>query len=107
MNRRTLHPENIPADLTSQIPLKLQRRSGPGANYTIPENDIRRLLIGGDEAITAIALYQVRNMKMVELLAWIRTEHNIAHFYAIMPAAEVDTLQPAFDQMVMSAQLPW
>jgi hypothetical protein len=45
-------------------------------------------------------------MKMVELLAWISTEHSIAHFYAMMPADQVDMLQPAFDQMVMSAQVP-
>jgi hypothetical protein len=45
-------------------------------------------------------------MKMVELLAWISTEHSIAHFYATMPADKVDLLQPAFDQMVMSAQVP-
>ena len=45
-------------------------------------------------------------MKMVELLAWISTEHSIAHFYAIVPADELDMLQPAFDQMVMSAQVP-
>jgi hypothetical protein len=43
---------------------------------------------------------------MVELLAWIGTEHHIAHFYAIMPADQKDRLQPAFDQMVMSAQVP-
>ena len=29
-----------------------------------------------------------------------------AHFYAMMPADQVDLLQPAFDQMVMSAQVP-
>ena len=43
---------------------------------------------------------------MAELLAWISTEHSIAHFYAIMPADEMDTLQPIFDQMVMSAVVP-
>ncbi len=43
---------------------------------------------------------------MVELLAWISTEHSIVHFYAMMAADEMDMLQPAFDQMVMSAQVP-
>ena len=47
-----------------------------------------------------------RNEKMVELLAWISTEHSIAHFYAMMPADQVDVVQPAFDQMVLSAQVP-
>jgi len=43
---------------------------------------------------------------MAELLARISTEHSIAHFYAIMPVEDVDMLQPAFDQMMFSAQVP-
>jgi len=86
MNNRKLRPENIPENLTSQIPLKIQRRGGPAAGYTIPENGIRKLQIGGEQAIRATAWYSDRGMKMVELLAWISTEHDIAHFYAIMPA---------------------
>jgi len=106
MNNRKLRPENIPENLTSQIPLKIQRRGGPAAGYTIPENGIRKLQIGGEQAIRATAWYSDRGMKMVELLAWISTEHDIAHFYAIMPADQMDILQPAFDQMVMSARVP-
>jgi len=106
MNKRTLYSERIPGNLTAQIPLKIGRRGGPAANYTIPENSIQKLQIGGEEAIRATAYYPDRGKKMVELLAWISTENSIAHFYAIMPADEVDMLQPAFDQMVMSAQVP-
>jgi hypothetical protein len=106
MNNRKLRPENIPGNLTSQIPLKIQRRGGPAAGYTISENGIQELQIGGQQAIRATAYFPEQKRKMVELLAWISTEHSIAHFYAIMPADEVDILQPAFDQMVMSAQVP-
>lgn len=107
MNKQRLRPENIPASLTVQIPMKLHRRVGPSAqDYAIPENSIQKLQIGGQQAIRATASYAVQGRKMVELLAWISTEHSIAHFYAVMPADEVDFLQPAFDQMVMSAQVP-
>jgi hypothetical protein len=106
MNKRRLRPENIPMSLTSQIPAKIQRRGGAAAGYTIPENDIQKLQIGGQQAIRATAYFSERGTKMVELLAWISTEHNIAHFYALMPADEVAILQPAFDQMVMSGQVP-
>ena len=106
MNKRTMYSENIPGNLTSQIPLKIQRRGGAAAHYTIPENSIQQLHIAGEQAIRATASYPDRGKNMVELLAWISTEHNIAHFYAIMPADEVDILQPAFDRMVMSAQVP-
>jgi hypothetical protein len=106
MNKRRMRPENIPASLTIQIPAKIQRRSGAAAGYTIPQNDIQRLEIGGQQAIRATAYYQGQGMKMVELLAWISTEHSIAHFYAMMPADQVYMLEPAFDQMVMSAQVP-
>ncbi len=105
MNKRRLRPENIPASLTVQIPAKIQRRGGAAAGYTIPQNSIQKLQIGGQQAIRATASYRGQQ-KMVELLAWISTEHSIAHFYAMMPADEVDFLQPAFDQMVMSAQVP-
>ena len=106
MNNRKLRPENIPGNLTSQIPLKIQRRGGPAVGYTIPENSIQRLQIGGQQAIRATAWFPEQTRKMVELLAWIITEHSVAHFYAIMPADEVDMLQPAFDRMIMSAQVP-
>jgi hypothetical protein len=106
MNKRRLRPENIPASLTSQIPAKIQRRGGPAAGYTIPESSIQKLQIGGQQAIRATAYFPGHGMKMVELLAWISTENSVAHFYAIMPADEVDILQPAFDQMVTSARVP-
>jgi hypothetical protein len=105
MNKRRLRPENIPLSLTRAIPAKIQRRGGPAAGYTIPENTIQKLQIGGQQAIRATAYFSSPR-KMVELLAWISTEHSVAHFYAIVPADEVDVLQPAFDQMVMSAQVP-
>jgi hypothetical protein len=106
MNKWRLRPENIPASLTVQIPAKIQRRGGPAAGYTIPEISIQKLQIGGQQAIRATAYYRGQGTKMVELLAWVSTEHSIAHFYVMMPADDVDMLQPAFDQMVMSAQVP-
>ena len=106
MNKRRLRPENVPASLTVQIPAKIQRRGGAAANYTIPQSDIQKLQIGGQQAIRATAHYGTQGKKMVELLAWISTEHSIAHFYAMMPADQADVVQPAFDQMVMSAQVP-
>jgi len=106
MNKWRLRPENIPTSLTVQIPAKIQRRGGSAAGYTIPQKDIQQLQIGGQQAIRATAYYLGQGMKMVELLAWISTEHSIAHFYAMMPADQVDLLKPAFDQMVMSAQVP-
>jgi len=106
MNKRRLRAENIPASLTSQIPAKIQRRGGTAAGYTIPETSVEKLEIGGQQAIRATAYYPGPGMKMVELLVWISTEHSIAHFYAIMPADEVDILQPEFEHMVMSAQVP-
>jgi hypothetical protein len=57
MNKRRLRPENIPASLTIQIPAKIQRRGGAAAGYTIPQNDIQRLQIGGQQAIRATAYY--------------------------------------------------
>ena len=66
----------------------------------------QKLQIGGQQSIRATAYFPGQDMKMVELLAWISTEHSIAHFYAMMPADDMDMLQPAFDQMVMSAQVP-
>ena len=106
MNKQRMRPENIPASLNVQIPAKIQRRGGAAAAYTIPQNTIQKLQIGGQQAIRATAYYGAQGKKMVELLAWISTEHSIAHFYAMMPADEMDMLQPAFDQMVMSAQVP-
>ncbi len=106
MNKRRLRPGDIPASLTNQIPAKIRRRGGRAAGYTIPENSIQKLQIGGQQAIRATAYFPGQGMKMVELLAWISTEHSIAHFYAIVAADEVDILQPAFDQMVMSSQVP-
>jgi hypothetical protein len=106
INKRRLRPDNIPASLTGQIPANVQRRGGTAAGYTIPENGIQKLQIGGQQAIRATAYFGGNGIKMVELLAWISTEHSIAHFYSLMPAAEMDILQPVFDQMVMSAQVP-
>ncbi len=106
IDRQRMRPENIPRSLTVQIPAKIQRRGGAAAGYTISQNDIQRLQIGGQQAIRATAYYTMQGRKMVELLAWISTEHNIAHFYAMTPADQVYLLQPAFDQMVMTAQVP-
>jgi len=110
MNLRRMRPEGIAADLARQIPAKINRRGGATVGYTIPENGIQILAIGGQQAILATAYYssQIRTKKipMVEMLAWISTEHTFAHFYAIMPADQLDLLRPSFEQMVMSAQVP-
>lgn len=106
MNKRTMFPQNISANLNVQIPAKIRRRGGAAVAYTISQNSIQRLQIGGQQAIRATAYFTQQGMKMSELLAWISSEQSIVHFYAIVPADEADNLQPAFDQMVMSARVP-
>jgi hypothetical protein len=103
MNKRSLPPRNVPASLAIQIPAKIQRRSAPAAPYTIPRSSIQKWQIGGQQALRAAGYFSGQGPKTVELLAWISSPHSIAHFYAIVRAEEMDTLQPAFDQMVMSA----
>jgi hypothetical protein len=106
MAKRNTPSKLIPTVLAQEIPHKIARRSVGGQTYEIPGESVQMISINGQQGIQAIGRFEQSSRKMVELLAWIHSEHTVAHFYAILPAAKLSDVQMRFDQMVESATIP-
>jgi hypothetical protein len=114
MKKANIPPAQIPAALSVAVPELLARRAGQtgargqhlAANYSIRPGSMEQTAIGGQQALRAIGEYERGGVKMAELLAWIYTEHTTTFFFAQMQAANLPTVQTAFERMLQSARVP-
>ena len=114
MRKAELPVANISGALSRAVPVLIGRRAGQtgqtaphlAQNYTIRPGSEQRTLIGGEQAVQAIADYQENGKPIVELLTWVYSEHTHVFFMTKMPAENLPVEQPLFDQMVRSASVP-
>lgn len=114
MRKVELPSLNISGALSRAVPMLIGRRAGQtgqtaphlAQNYTIRAGSEQRTLIGGQQALQAIADYQENGKPIVELLAWVYSEHTHVFFMTKMSAENLPVVQPLFDQMVRSASVP-
>jgi hypothetical protein len=114
MRKAEMPAANISGALSRAVPMLIGRRAGQtgqtaphlAPNYAIRAGSEQRTLIGGEQALQAIADYQENGKPIVELLTWIYSEHTHVFFMTKMPAENLPAVQPLFEQMVRSASVP-
>jgi tetratricopeptide (TPR) repeat protein len=105
-----LKPDPIPAatvgdSLRGAIPQKISQRRGY-KNYQIRPESVHSRTVGGKQALSAVADYEEDGKKMAESLTWVITENTRTFFFARMPATDLPSFQPRFDQLISSALVP-
>ncbi|HWF09284.1 MAG TPA: M56 family metallopeptidase [Bryobacteraceae bacterium] len=114
MRQTETHPADIPRLLDAALTRKIASRAGKtGAvdeavvnDFKIRSGSVEHTLINGQQALRAIGDYQESGRSITELLVWVYTEH--ARTYSLLRAesSQIETLQPAFEQLIQSAKIP-
>lgn len=81
-----------------------QRKDFTG--YQIRSDSIQTRVIGGQQALSAVADYTRNGRPMNEYLTWIFSSRNHALFYGRVPAAKLDGFRSRFDEVINSANVP-
>lgn len=76
------------------------------AGYQIRPESIQPRVIGGQQALSAVADYTRNNRPMVEYLTWIFSPKTHVLFFGRVPAADLDAFRARFDIIVNSAVVP-
>jgi hypothetical protein len=63
-------------------------------------------VVGGQQALTAIADFMNGDQPMVEYLTWVRTTKNRALFFGNARAEDLGVLQSALEYMLGTAMVP-
>jgi hypothetical protein len=89
------------------IGMKIRQRFDSGArDYWVPAESIQEKTIGGKSALTAVGEYTENGKRFAECLAWIFTDRTGAFFFMRVAAADLQTYQYRFDQIVETALVP-
>jgi hypothetical protein len=89
------------------IGMKIRQRFDSGArDYWVPAESIQEKTIGGKSALTAVGEFTENGKRVAECLAWIFTERTGAFFFMRVAAADLQTYQYRFDQIVETATVP-
>ena len=76
------------------------------AGYQVRSDSIQPRVIGGQQALSALADYTRNGRPMVEYLTWIFSSKAHALFYGRAPAADLDAFRARLDAIVDSAKVP-
>ena len=114
MRRTETHPADIPKLLDAALTRKLASRAGrTGAideqvveDFKIRSGSVEHTVINGQQALRAIGEYQQSGRPITELLVWVYTEHARTYFFLRAQPSQIETLQPAFEQLIQSARIP-
>jgi hypothetical protein len=104
----------IPGLLDALLARKLASRAGKTGqideqvvgNFKIRSGSVEHTVINGQQALRAIGEYQQSGQPITELLVWVCTEHARAYFFLRAQPSQIETLQPAFEQLIQSARIP-
>ena len=113
MKKEQNDPDGVDQRLNNAPILKVQGRQG-FEGYRLREGSVHRVVIGGQQAMVAIADYtdfdpgsaRYTKRSMAEYMTWIYTQQTHVFFFARVPADELERLRPQFDAIVYSAIIP-
>lgn len=114
MRKEQNDPDGVDQWLNNAPIQKVQQRAG-FEGYRLREGSVHRAVIGGQQAMVAIADYTdfdpgssraTRRRGMAEYMTWIYTRQTHAFFFSRVPADELERLRPQFDAIVYSAIIP-
>lgn len=97
--------EKMADRLRGAIPQKISQRTG-FSHYTIRPESVQSKIIGGKQALCAVADFEEDGVKMAESLNWIYADRSRALFFARLPAVDLASFQARFDQVILSAMVP-
>jgi hypothetical protein len=99
-------PAEIPEKLRASPPAKVKMNAEiPGFAFR-PES-IQNRIIGGQQAVSAVADFVDNGKKMAAIYTWIYTAKTHVVFIAQeLPAADVPAVQARFDQFVATVVVP-
>jgi hypothetical protein len=115
MFRTETHPADMPKLFDAALARKLASRAGKNplpdeaviGNYTIRPGTLEHTVVNGNQALRAIGEFKDPAGELnTELLVWIYTQHARAYFDFRAQAAQFETLQPAFEQLIQDAKIP-
>ena len=95
------HPELLIAALDKKAASRTNL-----AGYQVRPDSIQPRVIGGQQALSAVADYTQNGRPMTEYLTWIFSPKTHALFYGRSPAAGLETLRGRLDVIVNSAAAP-
>jgi hypothetical protein len=96
---------DIPATLRQDLERKHEDRSDK-EGWTIRPGSVQTRIVGGQQALTAIADFKEGREAMVEYLTWARSTKNKAFFFGQVRAADFPVLQAALEQAMATALIP-
>ena len=113
MKKEQNDPDGVDQRLNNAPSLKVQSRQG-FEGYRLREGSVHRVVIGGQQAMVAIADYtdfdpaspRYTKRGMAEYMTWVYTQQTHAFFFARVPADELERLRPQLDAIVYSAIIP-
>ena len=94
----------IPKLLLAALDAKAASRTNL-TGYQVRSDSIQPRVIGGQQALSAVADYTQNGHPMVEYLTWIFSPKAHALFYGRAPAASLDAFRARLDEVVVSYQL--
>ena len=100
------HPsEHIQKLLIAALDRKAASRTNL-AGYQVRPDSIQPRVIGGQQALSAVADYTQNDRPMTECLTWIFSPKTHALFYGRSPVAGLDAFRGRLDAIVNSAVAP-
>ena len=99
--------EKLDASPAMKVTNRLEMGFFPG--YRLRDGSVQRVLIGGKQAMVAIADYADHtdsSGRMAEYMTWIYTENTHTFFFARVEADKLEQLQPQLDALLSSAHIP-
>jgi hypothetical protein len=114
MRRTETHPADIPRVLDVALTRKLASRAGKtGAideqvveDFKLRSGSVEHTVVNGQQALRATGEYQQSGRPVTELLVWVYTEYARTYFLLRAQSSQIETLQPAFEQLIQSARIP-
>jgi hypothetical protein len=106
MKPEVLTPAEIPNRLRGAVPEKVKMNSDrPG--FAFRQESIQPRVVGGQQALSAVADYLENGQRMVTYYVWVYTEKTHAVFIARdIPADDFESVRSRFDSLVSTAQVP-
>lgn len=106
MRPETSTPSEIPNKLQASPAAKV-KMNGDLPGFSFRPESIQTRIIGGQQALTAIADYNSDGQKFAAIYTWIFTSRNhVAFISRGIPASDLPGVQIRFDQFVASTMVP-